>query len=293
MYIGITGNIGAGKDYLAHAIRFFGWRRAALADSLKQGAARILQIPDWWMHDRELKEAPSALPGITHRRFLQIMGDSMRRGFAEAIREGLIEREPSTFVDPEDLWLEVMKLRLERGWIEGDFVPNESVVSLHYEESIDRKALGLRKAGVPVIVKDRRIFLPGVGFLDRDNPEFARLGFKALLRSRQSIWTDRDKVVLSDVRYDNEAYFVVNNRGLLFHKTGGRSGDAHASEAGISDFLLSDAVPVPRLKDPEATWAFLCEHLITKGSPLFPTDPVTFRENHPLDLFKLWMENAP
>lgn len=76
--IGVAGKARAGKDTFVRGLIQQGYTRAAFADALKQVTALIANEPLHYFTDDELKEEFTPALGMTRRRALQGMGQSVR-----------------------------------------------------------------------------------------------------------------------------------------------------------------------------------------------------------------------
>lgn len=76
--VGITGKARAGKDTLARQLMRLGYRQDAFAHGVKEVTAKLAGEPVSHFYDDDAKEAHSANLGMTRRRAMQAVGNSMR-----------------------------------------------------------------------------------------------------------------------------------------------------------------------------------------------------------------------
>lgn len=73
--IGITGRAGSGKDTVAGYLQHkYGFVQMAFANPLKAAASVLFNIPEYYFHDRELKERVVEDWDMSPRRMAQILG---------------------------------------------------------------------------------------------------------------------------------------------------------------------------------------------------------------------------
>jgi hypothetical protein len=78
--IGLSGAAGSGKDTVAEYLtRYWDFQRFALADALKDGLSKMLQIPRMYFDSRDLKERPIAPYGVSPRKLAQTCGTEWAR----------------------------------------------------------------------------------------------------------------------------------------------------------------------------------------------------------------------
>ena len=90
--IGITGKAGAGKDTVAAIIKAYlhayghKAKRYSFADPLKRGCAELFGIPVEEFYDRDLKDTPHPVWGVSRRSLLIMVGtDHLRDQFDQEI----------------------------------------------------------------------------------------------------------------------------------------------------------------------------------------------------------------
>lgn len=106
MIIGLTGNIGAGKDSVANIlVNNYGFRMVSLVQPVVDALSGLFNVDKRFFTDRELKETPQkALLGRTPRELMRTLGTDWGRKLVD-----------------EDIWLKIAELR---GEFEGDVVVN-------------------------------------------------------------------------------------------------------------------------------------------------------------------------
>ena len=123
--IGIAGPAGAGKDTVAdHLALAYRFERMAFADPIYRGLAAILDMPEWRLRRRDLKERAIPEIGRSPRELLQTLGTEWGR---ELVRE--------------DIWLVLAGLELEKARLRA--APGVAITDVRF----DNEARFVRAAG--------------------------------------------------------------------------------------------------------------------------------------------------
>jgi hypothetical protein len=140
--VGFTGKAGSGKDTAGMAlVRQLGFERFAFADPIKAGLNGMFDFnPSRWQ-DREWKEAPLPVLGISPRKLAQTLGTEWGReldtDFWVKVTESLITQSMSNRVvitdvrfDNEALWI-----RKQGGWVIELIRDKAAAVNEHVSEA--------------------------------------------------------------------------------------------------------------------------------------------------------------
>lgn len=127
LIIGITGEMGSGKDTVANIINNeFNLVRLAFADSIKRGVCAMFNIPIDDLNDRSIKEIPHPrLCGRTPRYVMQVIGTELGRNLIA-----------------DDIWLRTLQYQIE--FAKENFIYGGAVISdVRFENEVDMiKSMG-------------------------------------------------------------------------------------------------------------------------------------------------------
>ena len=159
--LAISGAKGTGKTTLASALKYNDSNRAlvAFADPLKKMLSKYYNIPNYILHDPDMKESPFVMPDgtqTTYRQLMQSFGTDLGRGINKGVWTTLalidIIHTPADLVIVHDLrmlneyeellkWTNVRTIRIHRDTDNDDHhVTENELFSIPYDFVLDNSS---------------------------------------------------------------------------------------------------------------------------------------------------------